>query len=58
LAAGAALFVAQQAARGFGRIGWLEALVGVPLLKVVYDLAYLNGYVRGRLSPAASRRRR
>jgi len=58
LAAGAALFAAQQASRGFGRIGWLEALVGVPLLKVVYDLAYLNGYVRGRLSPAASRPRR
>ncbi|HEY6571798.1 MAG TPA: glycosyltransferase [Candidatus Eisenbacteria bacterium] len=53
LAAGAALFVLQQAGRGFGRIGFLEALVGVPLLKIVYDVAYLNGYVRGRLSPAA-----
>jgi glycosyltransferase involved in cell wall biosynthesis len=56
LAAGAALFVARQAARGFGRIAFVEALVGVPFLKVVYDLAYLNGYLRGRLSPAASRR--
>lgn len=53
LGAGAALFVLQQARRGFGRIGVLEALVGVPLLKIVYDVAYLNGYVRGRLAPAA-----
>ncbi len=55
LALGAALFIAQQARRGFGRIGAMEALVGVPLLKVVYDVAYLNGYLRGRLGPAASR---
>ncbi|MEK7316170.1 MAG: glycosyltransferase [Candidatus Eisenbacteria bacterium] len=54
LAVGAALFIAQQARRGFGRIGALEALVGVPFLKVVYDVAYLNGYVRGRLGPAAT----
>ena len=55
LATGAALFVLQQASRGFGRIGVMETLVGVPLLKVVYDAAYLSGYVRGRLSPPASR---
>ena len=57
VAAGVALFVAQQAYRGFGRVGWLEALVGVPALKVVYDFAYLNGYLRGRLGPPASHRR-
>jgi len=34
----------------------MEALVGVPLLKIVYDAAYLNGYVRGRLGPAATPR--
>ncbi|HET9950221.1 MAG TPA: glycosyltransferase [Candidatus Eisenbacteria bacterium] len=55
LATGAVLFALQQASRGVGRIGALEALVGVPLLKVVYDVAYLSGYVRGRLSPPASR---
>ena len=55
LAFGTALFIAQQARRGFGRIGAMEALVGVPLLKIVYDVAYLNGYIRGRLGPAASR---
>jgi len=55
LATGAVLFVLQQASRGFGRIGVMEALVGVPPLKVVYDVAYLSGYVRGRLSPPASR---
>jgi len=55
LAAGAGLFVMQQASRGFGRIGFMEALVGVPLLKVVYDLAYLNGYVRGRLGPTPAK---
>ena len=53
LAVGAGLFVAQQARRGLGRIGWLEAVVGVPCLKVVYDAALLSGYLRGRLSPAA-----
>jgi glycosyltransferase involved in cell wall biosynthesis len=50
LAAGVALFVLQQARRGFGRIGIVEALVGVPALKIVYDAAYLGGYVRGRLA--------
>jgi glycosyltransferase involved in cell wall biosynthesis len=52
--AGALLFVLQQAARGRGRIGPIEAVVGVPILKVVYDLAYLNGYVRGRLAPGGA----
>jgi cellulose synthase/poly-beta-1,6-N-acetylglucosamine synthase-like glycosyltransferase len=56
LAAGAALFAAQQARRGLGRIPALEALVLVPFLKVVYDAAYLTGYVRGRMAPAATRR--
>jgi cellulose synthase/poly-beta-1,6-N-acetylglucosamine synthase-like glycosyltransferase len=55
LATGVALFALQQASRGFGRIGVMEALVGVPLLKVAYDVAYLSGYVRGRLSPPTSR---
>ncbi|HSQ61428.1 MAG TPA: glycosyltransferase [Acidobacteriota bacterium] len=57
LAAGALLFVAQQARRGLGRIAPLEAIVGVPLLKVVYDAAYLAGYARGRLAPATAPRR-
>ncbi len=56
LAGGAALFALQQARRGFGRIGAVEALVAVPFLKVVYDAAYLNGYVRGRMGPPASAR--
>lgn len=56
LGAGAMVFIAQQARRGLGRIGAMEALVGVPLLKIVYDVAYLNGYVRGRLGPAAASR--
>lgn len=51
LAAGTCLFVAQQARRGAGRLAALEAWVGVPFLKVVYDVAYLNGYVLGRLRP-------
>jgi glycosyltransferase involved in cell wall biosynthesis len=48
-------FAAQQARRGFGRIPLLEAAFAVPLLKVVYDAAYLAGYARGRLGPAARR---
>jgi glycosyltransferase involved in cell wall biosynthesis len=54
LAAGAAAFWAQQARRGIGRIPALEAILGVPALKVVYDAAYLSGYCRGRLSPRAT----
>ena len=51
LAAGAALFVLSQARRARGRLPLLEALVMVPTLKVVYDMAYLWGYLRGRLGP-------
>jgi hypothetical protein len=51
LAAGAALFVLSQARRARGRLSLLEALVMVPTLKVVYDMAYLSGYLRGRLGP-------
>ena len=51
LAAGAALFVLSQARRARGRLPLLQALVMVPTLKVVYDAAYLWGYVRGRLGP-------
>ena len=51
LAAGAALFVLSQAQRARGRLPLLEALVMVPTLKVVYDVAYLWGYLRGRLGP-------
>jgi len=54
LGVGAGLFILQQARRGRGRMGTMEALVGVPFLKVVYDVAYLNGYLRGRLGRAAS----
>jgi glycosyltransferase involved in cell wall biosynthesis len=54
LAGGAAAFFWQQARRGLGRIPALEALAAVPVLKVVYDAAYLAGYVRGRLSPRAT----
>lgn len=52
---GIAGFAAQQARRGIGRIPLPEAAFAVPLLKVVYDLAYLAGYARGRLGPAATR---
>ncbi len=51
LAAGAALFVLSQSRRARGRLPLLEALVMVPTLKIVYDAAYLWGYVRGRLGP-------
>lgn len=53
LAGGAAAFWAQQARRGMGRIPPAEAILAVPPLKIVYDAAYLWGYVRGRLSPRA-----
>jgi glycosyltransferase involved in cell wall biosynthesis len=53
---GVAGFAAQQARRGLGRIPPLEALLAVPLLKVVYDAAYLAGYARGRLGPPAATR--
>jgi len=51
LGAGAIVFVASQARRGGGRCGPLESVLAVPLLKIVYDAAYLSGYARGRLSP-------
>jgi len=56
LGLGVALFVATQARRGEGRLGLWERLAGVPALKVAYDLAYLSGYVKGRLGPPASAR--
>ena len=51
LAGGVALFAASQARRGLGRIPVAEAILLVPPLKVAYDLAYLWGYLRGRLGP-------
>src|SRR6267154_700640 len=48
---GVALFAASQARRGSGKIGWMERVIYVPLLKLVYDAAYLTGYLRGRLTP-------
>lgn len=47
LVAGAALFVLSQARRGRGRVDPLLAITAVPALKVVYDLAYLWGWVHG-----------
>jgi glycosyltransferase involved in cell wall biosynthesis len=55
LALGALGFVAQQSRRGLGRIPAIEAAFLVPALKVVYDAAYLWGYLRGRLGPRAGR---
>lgn len=51
LAAGAALFVWGQARRARERLALVDALAMVPALKVVYDAAYLWGYLRGRLGP-------
>ena len=56
LGLGIALFAATQARRGEGRLSAWEALVGVPALKVAYDLAYLSGYLKGRLGPPAAAR--
>jgi glycosyltransferase involved in cell wall biosynthesis len=56
LGLGLALFIATQARRGEGRLALWERLVGVPALKVAYDLAYLSGYVKGRLGRPASAR--
>ena len=50
LAAAVALFWVQQARRGQGRIPIGEAFLFVPPLKMAYDLAYLSGYVKGRLA--------
>jgi O-antigen ligase len=54
LAAAAALFVAQQARRGLGRVPVVEALIAVPALKVAYDFAYMSGYFKGRMGPRAA----
>jgi glycosyltransferase involved in cell wall biosynthesis len=54
LGAGVVAFVLSQGRRGVGRVGILEAILVVPFLKVVYDAAYLSGYVRGRLAPRPS----
>jgi glycosyltransferase involved in cell wall biosynthesis len=53
LLAGVVLFVASQARRGSGKLGMVERIVLVPFLKVVYDVAYLSGYVKGRATPPA-----
>jgi len=53
LAVGVGVFVLGQARRGTGKLGVYERVVLVPFLKVVYDAAYLSGYLEGRLSPAA-----
>ncbi len=49
LAVAVGLFVVSQARRGLGRIPAIEAILLVPPLKLAYDLAYLAGYVKGRL---------
>ena len=49
LAVGGALFMAQQARRGIGKIPFVEAVFIVPALKVGYDIAYLTGYAGGRI---------
>jgi glycosyltransferase involved in cell wall biosynthesis len=51
LGLGVVLFAAAQARRGQGTLGLAERATVVPLLKMVYDAAYLSGYLRGRLSP-------
>ncbi len=51
LLAGAALFAAGQARRGSGRLGLMERALLVPFLKLVYDAAYLSGYLDGRATP-------
>jgi len=53
LALGVILFIAQQARRGFGRVPLLSAIFVVPFLKIAYDMAYLSGYLKGRLGPRA-----
>ena len=53
LALGVGFFWLQQARRGTGNLDLYERVVLVPFLKVVYDAAYLSGYLKGRLSPAA-----
>jgi len=50
LLVGMLLFVSRQARRGAGTVGPVDRFILVPFLKVVYDAAYLSGYVQGRLS--------
>jgi hypothetical protein len=52
LLAGGILFIASQARRGRGRVSAPVAWLVVPVLKIVYDAAYLWGYARGRLTAA------
>lgn len=51
LAIGAAIFAIQQARRARGRLNPVAALIYVPFLKLVYDAAYLRGYMTGRRGP-------
>ncbi len=51
LFAAMALFAAGQARRGSGRLGIVERAFLVPFLKLVYDAAYLSGYLKGRATP-------
>jgi len=53
LGLGILLFVAAQARRAPEDLGVVERGLLVPFLKVVYDIAYLSGYLRGRLSSPA-----
>lgn len=50
LGVGIFLFAAGQARRAPGNLGLIDRAIVVPFLKVMYDLAYLSGYLRGRLS--------
>ena len=51
LLAGIALFAAAQGCRGSARLGIVERVILVPFLKIVYDVAYLSGYLKGRATP-------
>jgi len=53
LALAVGFFLAGQARRGTEKLSLYERVVLVPFLKVVYDAAYLSGYVKGRFSPPA-----
>jgi glycosyltransferase involved in cell wall biosynthesis len=55
LLAGGVLFIASQARRGRDRVSAPVAWLVVPVLKIVYDAAYLWGYVRGRLTGSVRR---
>jgi len=51
LLAGIALFAAAQGRRGSARLGIVERVILVPFLKIVYDVAFLSGYLKGRATP-------